>query len=211
MKEQVVAERKYKNLRLEYEDMAEIPYQPAKCKQPYRLVMLRKMIKVKQGQTMLFPEIRYFFYITNDWSKSMEEIVFESNDRCNQENLIGQLKSGLHALRMPLDNLYSNWAYMIMATFARNLKAWLAMSYKADGRNRRLAAMKEKLLRMEFPTFLQAMIMIPAQIIKSGRRVVIRLLNINKWTELFLNFTNSCVILYDNEVQRNEAGIRTFR
>jgi hypothetical protein len=50
--------------------------------------------------------------------------VFRANDRCNQENLIEQLKNGVHALRMPVSTLVSNWAYMVMASLAWTLKAW---------------------------------------------------------------------------------------
>jgi hypothetical protein len=39
-------------------------------------------------------------------------LVFKANDRCDQENLIAQLKGGVHSLRAAVDNLVSNWAYM---------------------------------------------------------------------------------------------------
>ena len=67
--------------------------------------------------------IRYFFYITNDREKSSREVVEASNKRCNQENLIAQLNNGVSALRMPSSDLISNWAYMVIATLAWNLKA----------------------------------------------------------------------------------------
>ena len=41
----------------------------------------------------LFEEYRYFFYITNDRTMTAEEVVFSANDRCDQENLIAQLKA----------------------------------------------------------------------------------------------------------------------
>ena len=41
--------------------------------------------------------------------------MFSANDRCDQENLIAQLKGGVHALTTPVDDLVSNWAYMVMA------------------------------------------------------------------------------------------------
>ena len=56
-----------------------------------------------------------------------DEIVFSANDRCDQENLIAQLKSGVHALTTPVDDLVSNWAYMVMASLAWSLKAWSAL------------------------------------------------------------------------------------
>ena len=112
VKERIVIERGYKNLHLEYEEVAEVEYSPTKCEKSYRLVMCRKTISVKKGQQLLMPETRYFFYLTNDRELSAAEIVFESNARCNQENLIGNLKS-MNALRMPLDNLNSNWLYLV--------------------------------------------------------------------------------------------------
>ena len=56
----------------------------------------------------LFEEYRYYFYISNDRSSTAEEIVFSADDRCDQENLIEQLKNGVRAMRNPLDNLHSN-------------------------------------------------------------------------------------------------------
>ena len=46
----------------------------------------------------MFEEYRYFFYITNDWETPADEIVFLANDRCNQENLIAQLKGGVQCV-----------------------------------------------------------------------------------------------------------------
>ena len=88
------------------------------------MIVLRKRLATDQGQMRLFEEYRYFFYITNDRNLSAEEVVFLANDRCNQENLVAQLKSGVHALTTPVDNLVSNWAYMVMASLAWSLKAW---------------------------------------------------------------------------------------
>ena len=43
-------------------------------------------------------------YITNDRDYTADEVVYEANDRCNQENLIAQLKNCVCALRAPLGN-----------------------------------------------------------------------------------------------------------
>ena len=75
----------------------------------------------------LFEEYRYLFYITNDRTMTAEEVVFLANDRCDQENLIAQLKSGVRALMAPVDDLVSNWAYMVMGSLAWSLKAWSAL------------------------------------------------------------------------------------
>ena len=188
VKERIVIEREYKNLTLEHEDIAEVEYCPTKCKKSYRLVICRKTISVKRGQKLLMPETRYFFYLTNDREQSAEAIVFESNERCNQENLIGDLKS-MSALRMPLDNLNSNWLYLVAACLAWSLKSWSALWLAVDGRKREEKRRKERLMKMEFATFLQAMIAIPAQIIRSGRQTIVRLLNMNDWTATFFQLT----------------------
>ena len=190
VKEKIVIERGYRNMTLEYEDIAEMDYRPTKCEKSYRLVILRKTISVKEGQELLFPEIRYFFYITNDRKKSASEIVFESNKRCNQENLIGQLKSGMNALAMPLDTLNANWVYLVSACLAWSLKCWSALWLVPEEGNNESSKRKDRLLKMEFRTFLQAMIFIPAQIIQTGRRVIVRLLNVNEWTAMFFRLAD---------------------
>ena len=98
------------------EDIAEIEYQPLKCSRPYRLIIVRKNISVQKGEQVLFDEIRYFFYITNRVDYPGEQIVSLANGRCNQENVIEQLKNGVNAMRMPVDDLLSNWAYMVMTS-----------------------------------------------------------------------------------------------
>jgi hypothetical protein len=57
-------------------------------------------------------------YLANRWDLSVEEIVSLANGRCDQENVIEQLKNGVNAMRMPVDDLVSNWAYMVMAALA---------------------------------------------------------------------------------------------
>jgi hypothetical protein len=189
VKEKIVMERGYKNYHLEYEDIAVVEYRPTKCKKSYRLVIVRKTISVREGQKLLIPEIRYFFYLTNDREQSAEGIVFESNERCNQENLLGQLKSGMNAMRMPLDTLEANWMYLVCGCLAWSLKSWLALSMEAKNR-KEAKSRRWRLLTMEFRTFLQAMIMIPAQVLQSGRRVVVRFLNVNDWTETFFGLVD---------------------
>jgi hypothetical protein len=103
-------------------------YQPRKCSRPYRLIIVRKNISVQKGEQVLFGEIRYFFYITNRIDYTPEQIVSLANGRCNQENVIEQLKNGVNAMRMPVDDLLSNWAYMVMTSLAWNLKAWFGLS-----------------------------------------------------------------------------------
>jgi len=186
VKEQIVRRRQFEALRLEQEDYAEFEYQPVECDRPYRMVVSRKRIAHEKGQMHLFDEIRYFFYITNDWITSAEEVIFEANDRCNQENLLAQLSGGVRALSAPVDNLLSNWAYMVMTALAWNLKAWWGLSLPEQPRWRqRHQAEKERVLRMEFRTFLNAFIKIPCQIVRTGRQLVYRVLHYNEHLPVF--------------------------
>src|SRR5262249_50963782 len=113
-KERVVAERQFETLKLLGEEVAEVDYRPVACKKTHRVVVLRKKLVVEKGQLWLLEPDRYFFYLTNDRTTPASEIVFLANDRCDQENLIAQLKGGVKALTMPVDDLVSNWAYMVM-------------------------------------------------------------------------------------------------
>ena len=186
-KERIVAERRFDTLKLIGEAVAEFEYRPVACKKTYRVVVLRKRLVVERGQLWLLEPDRYFFWITNDRTTPASEIVFLANDRCDQENLIAQLKSGVKALAMPVDSLVGNWAYMVMASLAWSLKAWSALLVPEHPRwAERHRAEKRSLLRMEFSTFCVALIQVPCQIVRTSRRIVYRLLAWNSWQGVFL-------------------------
>ncbi len=186
VKEQIVRAREFKNIRLQSEDVASFDYSPTKCRETYRVVVVRKNLSVERGEQVLFDDVRYFFYITNDVECEACEVVFEANDRCNQENLLAQLKGGVRALHAPVDNLVSNWAYMVMVSLAWSLKAWFALLLPETGRwKEKHAAEKQAVLRMEFRTFLNAMMRLPTQIVRRGRKTIFRLLGWNRWLPVF--------------------------
>jgi hypothetical protein len=162
VKEQIVLEKQYKNIVLIGEDVAAMDYQPVKCGRSYRLVVVRKNLSVQRGERELFEDIRYFFYLTNRVDLAPAEVVGLANGRCDQENVIEQLKNGVNAMRMPVDDLNSNWAYMVMAALAWNLKAWFALLVPE-----RAAGLE--LLKMEFRSFLQAIVQLPCQILRTSR------------------------------------------
>jgi hypothetical protein len=177
VKEQIVRERGYRNLCLAREDLAEFEYRPTKAKHTYRVVVLRKTIVEEQGQRCIGQDYRYFFYITNDRTMTPEQVVYEANSRCNQENLNAQLKGGVRALRAPLNTLNANWAYMVIVALAWSLKAWFALTIPVEPSWRtQHEADRERVLRMEFRSFVQRFILVPAQIIRTGRRLIYRLL-----------------------------------
>ena len=168
-KARIVKERAYFNLHLNFEDVAEFAYQPGKCTRPYRVVALRKNISKMKGENRLFDEIRYFFYITTRTDLSAAAVVACANERCDQENIIEQLKNGVNALRLPVYDLVSNWAYMVMATLAWNMKSWFAMMMH-------LKRDRDVYIRMEFRRFMNGLILIPCRVVRRARSIVVRIL-----------------------------------
>jgi hypothetical protein len=184
VKEEIVKQRDYKNLQLVSEDVAEMDYRPVACKRSYRLVIVRKNLLRYDGQGKLFDDYRYFFYLTNDRDATKEEIVFDANDRCDQENLHSQLKRGACALTTPVNTLLSNWAYMVMTSLAWNLKAWLALWKPLPVSDKETPEVKKQqhlVLRMEFKTFVNQLMRLPAIVTNSGRRIVLKFIS---WTPL---------------------------
>jgi hypothetical protein len=186
VKARIVKEREFKSIHLDSEDLAEIQYTPTGCKKPYRIVVCRKNLTIERGVKEIVDDIRYFFYITNR-PDPQEQIVFRANERCDQENLIDQLKNGVKALRMPVGDLNSNWAYMVMVALAWTLKAWFALLLPQTGRwAEKYQAEKEAILNMEFKTFLNAFMRLPCQVVRTGRRIVFRILAWNPWVHVLL-------------------------
>ncbi len=178
VKEAIVRFKGYLNKKLVGESVAEFNYQPLKCGRSYRLVVVRKNISLQKGETVLLEEIRYFFYLTNHTNYRAQEIVALANQRCDQENVIEQLKNGVNAMRMPVDDLLSNWAYMVISALAWNLKSWYGLLM--PNRQRGL-----ELVQMEFRRFLHAIVLLPAQIVRSGRRIIYRIMGYNSWLKDF--------------------------
>jgi hypothetical protein len=187
VKDRIVRAREFDVLRLHSEEVAEFDYRPTACANTYRMVVIRKHISKEKGEQVLFPEVRYFFTITNDRDLSAAEVVFEANDRCNQENLLAQLHDGVRALQAPVNTLESNGAWMVMTALAWNLKAWWAMMlpespgrWQAQHRDE-----KQRVLRLEFRSFVNAFVTIPCQVIRTARKVVLRVLGWNPYLMTF--------------------------
>jgi hypothetical protein len=183
VKRRVVRQRLFEHVQTEREDVAAFDYRPTLCKKAYRVVVLRKKLGVSMGQDRLWDEYRYFFFITNDRDTPAGDLVLLANGRCDQENLVEQLKNGVRAMKMPAHDLISNWAYMVMASLAWTLKAWAGLLLptgngvcrgRDEGRRR-------DVLRMEFRRFANTLVRLPCQVVKAGRRVVYRLLAYNPW------------------------------
>ena len=81
-------------------------------------------------------------------------------------------------MRRPVNDLMSNWASMVRTALAWNLKAWdgLLMPNRERG---------SELVRMEFRRFLQAIVLLPAQIVRTGRRIIYRIMGYHDWRKDF--------------------------
>jgi len=172
VKDEIVRERGYKNIRTKKQEVVEFSYRPRACNKDYRVVAVRKNLSIEQGDNVLFDKYRYFFYITNDRKLTAEQVIAEAHQRCNQENLISNLKTGVRALHAPVNTLNANWAYMTMVSLAWTLKAWCALmlpiSPRAEAHHEQ---QRRRLLTMEFRTFKAALIDIPCQIVKTARYI----------------------------------------
>ena len=192
VQDRIVREREYKVMRTTSEEVFEFEYQPVKCQRSYRIVVLRKNLSVEKGEVALFDDVRYFFYITNDRTLSCNEVVQEARQRCNQENLIAQLKGGVRALHAPVNSLHANWAYMIMAALAWSLKAWIALLVPVSPRwATQHLEQRRRLLTMDFRTFVAAIVHIPCQIIRAARRIRYRILAWNEWQGTFFRLLDA--------------------
>lgn len=193
IKREIVRQRDYLNMELKSEQVAEFKYRPHACRKTCRVVVVRKNISKEMGDLPLFDDVRYFFYITNDWNKPAEDVVFSCNDRCDQENLLAQLAGGVRSLSAPVDNLYSNWAYMVMTSLAWTMKSWAALLLPVAPRwKEKHVEERQTLLKMEFRTFLNAFISIPCQVVRQARRVVLRVL---AYTPCLPSFFRLCEVL----------------
>jgi hypothetical protein len=176
-KQEVVRRKGYTDIRLVREEVAEFDYRPGPCGRDYRVVVLRKHLVLEKKGEKVSEEVRHFFYITNERAWDQPAVVYFANDRCNQENLVEQLKNGVRALRAPVNTLEANGAYMVIASLAWSLKAWLALLQPRAG-------VRQLLLTMEFKRFLQEVVLLPCQVVRSGRRLVYRLLQWTPWVDV---------------------------
>ena len=122
-----------------------------------------------KGDKVLFDDIRFFFYVKTRTDLTAAGVVCCANERCDQENVIEQLKNGVNALRVPLYDLISNWAHMVTAALAWNIKSWFAMMMHLK-EDRRLY------IRMEFRRFLNSIILIPCRVVRRARSIVVRII-----------------------------------
>ena len=191
VKDRIVRERGFKKITTVSEELVDFDYQPTTCTRPYRVVALKKNLSVERGELVLFDEIRYFFYITNDATLSCDEVVREARQRCDQENLIAQLKGGVRHPARAGEHVARQLGLQVMAALTWSLKAWTALWLPIVPRWRARHEAEQRRLCAWISAPSSALINVPCQILTSGRRLIYRLLAWNPWQSLFLRFVDA--------------------
>lgn len=180
IKKSIVIQRGYETITQKDLFVAEFNYRPTKCAKEYRIIAVKKIIDVTQGQHYLFEDKRYFFYITNIRDFSPTECVRFIHGRCNHENKIEQLDNGIHALKMPAAEFLANCAYMAIVSLAWNIKSYIGLLIPDK-------SFRHEIIAAEFKSFQNKLIQIPCQIVRSGRQIVFRFLNYTKWVDVIFS------------------------
>ncbi len=175
LRRQKARARGKRDLKLQRQWVAEIPYQPARSEEEYRLIIRRQRIEeANQGQ--LFTIYRYRFALTNlPSSYTTEQVMRITYRRCDQENIIEQLQNGVSAMKMPTGSFTANSAFLVCSRLAFNLKSWLAM-----------LALPLEVMRWEWKRFRFSFVYLAARVIRSGRRTILRLADSHRYAPVVL-------------------------
>jgi hypothetical protein len=164
LRRRLARQRGKRDLKLERQWVAEIPYRPERSRQAYRLVVRRQRIEEYQ-QGELFELWRYRYVMTNlPPSTSTRGVVDLTYQRCDQENIIEQLQHGIAGMRMPTGEFLSNAAFLTCARLAHNLKAWLAQ-----------LALPRETMRWEWKRFRHAFVYVAARVLRQSRQIHVRI------------------------------------
>jgi Transposase DDE domain group 1 len=162
---QKAAERGFRRLRTVKQWLSEIDYQPHGLDSPCRMIVRRILIEQSDGQGALFTHFRYRLVLTNlPRSYTAREVIDLTYQRCDQENVIEQLGHGIAGWRMPVAEFRGNSAWLQIARLAWNLGKWIAQ-----------LALPREVVRWEWKRFRRHFVYIAAKVLKSGRRLVVRL------------------------------------
>ena len=145
--------------------VAEVPWTPPDSDRTYRLVIRRQLIEHHKGQAFLFNIYKYRYVVTNlPHSWSAEDIIDATYERCDQENVIEQMGSGLAMWRMPLAEFDGNSAWLEIGRLAWNLGKWLAQ-----------LALPTEVVRWEWKRYRKAFVYVAAEVVKRSRQIWVRL------------------------------------
>jgi hypothetical protein len=153
-------ERGYTDLKLVRQWVAEIPWTPADSEKTYRMVLRRQLIEERDGQGHLFEFYRYRYVVTNlPTSWSAVEVIDATYQRCDQENTIEQMGSGVALWRMPVAELSGNSAWLEIGRLAWNLGKWIAQ-----------LALPAEVVRWEWKRYRQAFVYLAVEVVHRSRQ-----------------------------------------
>ncbi len=155
---------KKRNLQLQEQWVTEIPYKMARSKHTYRLIIRKQRILEHNHQGLLFETWRYRYALTNLKDLSASMVLNLTYQRCDQENVIEQLQSGIAAMRMPTGDLLANGAFVRCARIAQNLKSWICQ-----------LALREETTRWKWKRFRQSFVYFAATVILHGRQTWVKI------------------------------------
>jgi hypothetical protein len=162
---QKAKERKFRTLRTVKQWVSEITYQPHGFGSTCRMIVRRILIEENNGQGALFKHFRYRLVLTNlPRSYTPQQIIDITYQRCDQENVIEQFGQGIAGWRMPVAEFMGNSAWLQIARLAWNLGKWIAQ-----------IALPSEVVRWEWKRFRRHFVYIAAKVLKTGRRLVVRL------------------------------------
>jgi Transposase DDE domain group 1 len=158
-------ERGYTDLRLVKQYIGEVDWTPPDRNETLRLVVRRQILDRYEGkQGRLTDFIRDRYVVTNlPKSWSVADVIDQTYLRCDQENVIEQLGSGLAMWRTPVKEFVGNEAWLEIARLGWNLRAWIAQLQLPD-----------EVVRWEWKRFRQAFVFLAAQVIHRARQVWLR-------------------------------------
>lgn len=184
VKEKVIIERNFKQIKQRTEYVSEYRNRPSKSKKEYRMVVVRQLKEKLTGGLIEGEFYQYFQYITTIEDQEPVKILELIRKRFEHENKIEQLANGVHAFKMPAKEFNANWAYMVIAAMAWNMKCWLALLM-----NKIDPELGQKLISVEFKRFQNWIINIPCQIIKTGRYVVFKVMSYSLFLKELIELT----------------------
>lgn len=140
-----------------------------------RLILRRQLIdeeRGKPGQRELWEVERYRYIVTNlprEWTPI--DIVDATYQRCDQENLIEGMGSGIAAWRMPVAEMRGNAAWLEIARLAWNLGKWIAF-----------VALGKEASRWEWKRFRRCFVDFAAQVVRIARQTRVRILGAHRFS-----------------------------
>ena len=127
-KARIVRERKFETIHTREEMVSEFNYRPVACHRDYRVVRGPQAVDRGRRANCKCSRNTAIFSISPTTVRCLpSKSSFPRATVAIKRIRSPQLKGGVYALTTPVDDLISNWAYMVMASLAWSLKAWAAL------------------------------------------------------------------------------------